>query len=582
MNTLNNIPVSRKIGFLAFALIALLLITAATAIVSMAKIGNELESIAHKDMPLIEKITKITEHQLEQAIHFERALHFGTVGILKEKDGKSDNSHYKKIFTTEREKFLSLGDKVSRELKESQAQIKNILDTQTQARIGFNLFPVYADEITEFQLMAEELNTIDKEHKELELNGIASLTAIENRKLDRAEKLALQLEKEEDHLTTHLENLLTTIEEFTLEASKTALQHEKSAVNIIVTVLVLAIAVGIGISMIITRNITSRLNGAVESMNSVAEGDLTKEVVVSGKDEISRMLIALDETRENLRSIIGNISETASQLSVTSEQVSTAMSESSGHVQGQQSQTETLATSMQQMNATTAEISHNIHQMNDSVGHAEQELQVSNQILMDTVEHTAQLSTQIEASAQTIQALDNSALNISSVLRVITDIAEQTNLLALNAAIEAARAGDQGRGFAVVADEVRQLASRTQSSTAEISNIITELQAGSSRVVTTMKDIQVKATSLAEGANHSQQALSSVASQMETINNMTNQIAAASEEQSLVTEDSSRNVTYINDIGHQNSSSIEETSQASLNLANMAEQLKNSVTVFRV
>ncbi len=392
MNTLNNIPVSRKIGFLAFALIALLLITAATAIVSMAKIGNELENIAHKDMPLIEKITKITEHQLEQAIHFERALHFGTVGILKEKDGKSDNSHYQKIFTTEREKFLSLGDQVSRELKESQTQIKNILDTQTQANTGFNLFPVYADEITEFQLMAEELNIIDKEHKELELNGIASLAAIESRELDRSEKLALQVEKEEDHLTTHLENLLTTIEKFTLEASATALQHEKSAINIIVTVLVIAIAVGIVISMIITRNITSRLNGGVESMNAVAEGDLTKEVIVSGKDEISRMLLALEGTRENLRSIIGNISETASQLSVTSEQVSTAMSESSGHVQGQQSQTETLATSMQQMNATTTEISQNIHQMNDSVGHAEQELQVSNQILMDTVEHTAQLS----------------------------------------------------------------------------------------------------------------------------------------------------------------------------------------------
>ena len=265
MNTLNNIPVSRKIGFLAFSLIALLLITAATAIVSMAKIGNELENIAHKDMPLIEKITKITEHQLEQAIHFERALHFGTVGILKEKDGKSDNSHYKKIFTTEREKFLSLGDQVSRELKESQTQIKNILDTQTQANTGFNLFPVYADGITEFQLMAEELNIIDKEHRELELNGIASLAAIENRELDRSEKLALQVEKEEDHLTTHLENLLTTIEEFTLEASATALQHEKSAINIIVTVLVIAIAVGIVISMIITRNITSRLNGAVEA-----------------------------------------------------------------------------------------------------------------------------------------------------------------------------------------------------------------------------------------------------------------------------------------------------------------------------
>ena len=468
------------------------------------------------------------------------------------------------------------------ELKESQAQIKDILGTQTQANIGFNLFPVYADEVTEFQLMSEELETINKEHRELELHGIASMAAIENHELDKSEALALQVEKEEDHLTTHLEKLLTKIERFTLEASETALSHEKSAVSIILTVLALAIAVGIVISMFITRNITSRLKGAVETMHLVAKGDLTKKVTVSGGDEISQMLSALEDTRQNLRVIIGDLSETANQLSVTSEQVSTAMSESSNHVQGQQSQTETLATSMQEMNATTAEISHNINQMNDSVGYAEKELQTSNLILLETVENTAQLSSQIEDSAHSIQTLDDSVLNISSVLKVITDIAEQTNLLALNAAIEAARAGDQGRGFAVVADEVRQLASRTQSSTAEISNIITELQAGSRRVVTTMKDIQLKAVSLLDGAKHSEQALSAVSSQMGAINNMTNQIAAASEEQSLVTEDSSRNVTYINDLGQQNSSTIEETSQASLNLADMAEQLKNSVTVFRV
>lgn len=582
MNTLNNISVSKKIGFLAFTLIILLLATAVTAIVSMAKIGNELESIAHKDMPLIEKITKITEHQLEQAIHFERAIHFGTVGLLKEKEGNTNNAHYKTIFNAEREKFLSLGKQVHQELKESQAQIKDILGSQTQANIGFNLFPVYADEVTEFQLMSEELETINKEHRELELHGIASMAAIENHELDKSEALALQVEKEEDHLTTHLEKLLTKIEKFTLEASETALSHEKSAVSIILTVLALAIAVGIVISMFITRNITSRLKGAVETMHLVAKGDLTKKVTVSGGDEISQMLSALEDTRQNLRVIIGDLSETANQLSVTSEQVSTAMSESSNHVQGQQSQTETLATSMQEMNATTAEISHNINQMNDSVGYAEKELQTSNLILLETVENTAQLSSQIEDSAHSIQTLDDSVLNISSVLKVITDIAEQTNLLALNAAIEAARAGDQGRGFAVVADEVRQLASRTQSSTAEISNIITELQAGSTRVVTTMKDIQLKAVSLLDGAKHSEQALSAVSSQMGAINNMTNQIAAASEEQSLVTEDSSRNVTYINDLGQQNSSTIEETSQASLNLADMAEQLKNSVTVFRV
>lgn len=578
---LNRLSVTKKIGFMAIALIALLVITASTAIVSMSSIGKELESIAHKDMPLIEKLTKVTEYQLEQAIHFERAIHFGTVRLLKEELEDGSYHTYQEHFEKEKAQFLAYGIKVDKQLKAAQTKVASILEL-SQSEQSFNLFAAHASEHDEFQMISDQLNVISKEHKDFEKHGAEALAAIDDGSFDKAKSIALQVEKGEDQLVKHLEGLLEEIEHYTLMASETALEHEKSALKIIALLLAISLIVGITMSSAIAKNITSRLKVSVEGMKHLADGDLTHTVVAEGSDEIAQMLASQESTRKQLQKIIGGISDTSNQLSATSEEVATTMSATSANIHDQQTQTETLSASMQEMSATSHEVAQNVSHVNDSVDKVDNELKASNQMLLDTVEQIVELSNQLEYSVDTVKELDQSTAQISTVLQVITDIAEQTNLLALNAAIEAARAGEQGRGFSVVADEVRQLASRTQSSTAEITGIIKQLQAGSNRVVSVINETQNKAGVMVNSAKASSDSLTAVTEQLSVINDMTTQIATAAEQQSLVSDDSTQNVTVISDMGHQNAASIEETSQAGLDLARMAEGLNANVLAFKV
>ena len=204
------------------------------------------------------------------------------------------------------------------------------------------------------------------------------------------------------------------------------------------------------------------------------------------------------------------------------------------------------------------------------------------ELINATVYNIEGLAEQLNTASTAVAELDNDVNSIVKVLDVIGDIAEQTNLLALNAAIEAARAGEQGRGFAVVADEVRNLAGRTQGSTKEIQQMISNLQEGSRNAISTMVICAETSKNTVSESKNASDALQQIVTALESISSMSHQIASASEEQKHVSEDITQRVNIIEESGQQLASVVAESKESTHTLTELADDLETWLNKFRV
>lgn len=314
----------------------------------------------------------------------------------------------------------------------------------------------------------------------------------------------------------------------------------------------------------------------------LGEGDLSARVAVVSKDEVADIANGLNLMADAFASSISHMDRTSYELTDVASRLGASIGLAKQSMNAQQAETEQVATAINEMTASVADVAQNTEGAALAADEANTASRNGLRIMHQAHSTIQALAEEVEVSAQKVQALALHSQSIGGVIQVISTIADQTNLLALNAAIEAARAGEQGRGFAVVADEVRTLASRTQASTEEIRGIIQQLQGATDAAVQQMQAGQQKAHACISAASDASGSLSSISQGVERIVEMNTQIASAAVQQHAVSEDINRNVMEIRNSSGTLMLGIDNNAVTADELARVASDMRNVVARFKL
>ncbi|MBB6291286.1 MULTISPECIES: methyl-accepting chemotaxis protein [unclassified Pseudomonas] len=347
--------------------------------------------------------------------------------------------------------------------------------------------------------------------------------------------------------------------------------------NYAVAVLILMLAM-LCASQLLIRFLLSQLNTLKDVMLHVEKtGDLSARVPLACKDEVGQMASAFNAMQAGYQRVVSTVARTAKLLDDGAARLASSMNEVQHGMLGQQSETDQAATAINEMTATVYHIAQHAGATRD-LSQTADTLAGSGQEVVTRVQHSiAGLSSGVQQTAEMIQKLAEDSQKINSVVSVIHSIAEQTNLLALNAAIEAARAGEMGRGFAVVADEVRNLAKRVQSSTDEITRMVSALQAGTRDAVDFMQESSFKADDCVQQALEAGAALAEITGAVAQMRESNTQIAVAAEQQSHVAEEMNRAVVSIRDVTENTVQQTVDSATTSNELATLAGELSKAI-----